>query len=299
MAAVIEPERPEPEAQRASRSFGREVLARFLRHRLAVVGSLTLLFLLLLVVLGPLVIPHDPAESDFTAFNAPPSADHWLGTDSIGRDVLARMVHGGRVSLSVGLVATAIGAAIGVPLGLYAGFQGGRVDAVLMRLADVFMSFPSIMLILVLVAVVGPSIWSVMIILGILGWPHFARLMRGGVLVAREREFVEAARALGVSTATVMFRHILPNTFAPVLVAATFRTAQAILLEASLSFLGMGVQPPQASWGNMLYDAQSITTVAEMPWIWMPPGFAIVLAVLAINFIGDGLRDALDPKMKV
>lgn len=285
--------------KKTEKSYMQAIIARFLRHRLATAGLLVLAGISLVVVLAPWLAPHDPYEIDYAAFGAAPSAKHPLGTDSIGRDVLSRLLYGGRVSLAVGFVSTFIGVLLGVPLGLLAGFRGGAVDSLVMRIADTFMSVPAIMLILVLVAVIGPNIWSVMIVLGILGWPHFARLVRGGVLVAREKEYVQAARAIGASSAAIMFKHILPNTVAPILVAATFRMAQSILLEASLSFLGMGVQPPQASWGNMLYDAQSITTLSRMPWMWVPPGIAIIIAVLSINFVGDGLRDALDPKMKV
>lgn len=281
---------------KGSKTYFQLIRERFFRHRLAVGGLALLVLIGLTVLFAPFMIPHDPYQSDFTAFSAPPGPGHPLGTDSIGRDVFARLIYGGRVSLAVGLVSTTISALLGIPLGLYAGFRGGFADALIMRIADTFMSIPAIMLILVLVAVIGPNIWSVMGVLGVLGWPHFARLLRGGVLVTREREFVHAAEVIGASNKDIMFKHILPNAIAPVLVAGTFRMAQAILLEASLSFLGMGVQPPQASWGNMLHDAQSITTLSRMPWMWVPPGVAIILAVLAINFVGDGLRDALDPK---
>lgn len=299
IAAPATVQQEDKSGDKASKTYFQAMVARFLRHRLAVAGLLVLMCIGTVVLLAPWIAPHDPYETDYAAFSAPPSSAHPLGTDSIGRDVLARLLYGGRVSLSVGLVATSIGVLIGVPLGLLAGFRGGIVDAFIMRTADTFMSVPAIMLILVLVAVIGPNIWSVMFVLGVLGWPHFARLIRGGVLVTREREFVQAAHVIGASNLTIMFKHILPNAIAPVLVAATFRMAQAILLEASLSFLGMGVQPPQASWGNMLHDAQSITTLSQMPWMWVPPGLAIIISVLAINFVGDGLRDALDPKMKL
>jgi len=289
---------PESQQQPAVRTYWQEVRRRFFRHRLAVLG-LAIVLLELALVLAAAHIAPDPYRPDPLAFRAAPSAAHKLGTDALGRDVWARLLHGGRVSLSVGLISTAISAAIGTPIGLLTGYRRGAIDTFFMRLADTFMSVPSIMLILTLVAVIGPSIWSVMAVIGVLGWPHFARLARGSVLRLREMEFVAAAQAIGASDRAVMFRHLLPNAMAPLLVAATFRMSQAILLEASLSFLGMGVQPPQASWGNMLYDAQSITVLSNMPWIWVPPGVAIVITVLAINFIGDGLRDALDPQMKL
>lgn len=282
-----------------TRTYFQDAMRRFFRHKLAIAGLLILIIEIGLVIFAGQVAGHDPYLTDPTAFAARPGPAHLLGADSLGRDVFARLLYGGRISLAVGLVSTAVAVVIGVPLGLLAGFRGGAIDHIIMRSADVFMAFPAIILILMLVAVVGPSIWSVMGVIGLLGWPFFARLIRGNVLSLREREFVQGARALGARDLHIMVRHILPNSLAPVLVAATFRISQSMLLEASLSFLGMGVQPPQASWGNMLYDAQSITTLATRPWMWMPAGVAIILSVLSINFVGDGIRDALDPKMKM
>ena len=188
---------------------------------------------------------------------------------------------------------------VGVPLGIIAGYYRKLPEACIMRVADVFMSFPAMILILVLVAVVGPSVWSVTLVIGVMGWPQFARLIYGNVLAVREKEYVESARAIGTKSAGVILKYILPNAFTPVLIAMTFRTAQAIIMESALSFLGMGVQPPQASWGNMMYDAQSITVLSSRPWMWIPPGICLILTVLSINFFGDGVRDALDPKMKL
>jgi peptide/nickel transport system permease protein len=194
------------------------------------------------------------------------------------------------------LVAVAIYLVIGTVLGVIAGNLGGPVDGVIMRIADVVLSFPSLMLIIVIVSVIGPSIYNVMLVIGLLGWPAVCRLVRGNALSLRERDFVTAARAAGVGTTRTAFRHILPNTLGEIIVAGTFGVAAAILTEAGLSFLGLGVQPPMASWGNMLIDAQSLTILESMPWLWLPPGLMIALSVLSINFVGDGLRDALDPR---
>ena len=210
-----------------------------------------------------------------------------------------RLVYASRVSLSVGLVAVSISLLIGTILGVIAGYTGGPVDAFVMRLSDVVLSFPLLMIIIVIVSVVGPSVYNVMVVIGLLSWPAVARLVRGNVLSLREQDFIIAARASGVPDRRIALRHILPNTMAEVVVAGTFGVAAAILIEAGLSFLGMGVQPPMASWGNMLIDAQSLTILESMPWLWIPPGLMIALAVLSINFVGDGLRDALDPRSLV
>lgn len=272
------------------------VWRRFRRHRLATIGAAILLVLVVLAVAAPLIAPYDPFAIDLRAYRTPPSAAHWLGTDSSGRDVLSRVLYAGRISLSVGLVAVSIYIAIGVVLGGLAGFYGGWLDAAIMRLADVVLAFPSLIIIITVVALIGPSVYNVMIVIGCLGWPPIARLVRGNVLSLRERDFVAAARASGAGGGRILARHVLPNAVAPVIVAASFGMAQAILLEAALSFLGLGVQPPTPSWGNMLTDAQSFTVLEDMVWLWLPPGAMIALAVLAINFVGDGLRDALDPQ---
>jgi len=271
------------------------VWRRFRRHRLAMIGLAVLVMLVFLAVFAPLISEHKPEAIDLSAYRLGPSADHPLGTDIAGRDIFSRLLYAGRVSLSVGLVAVSIYTAIGVVLGALAGYFGGWVDATIMRLADVVLSFPTLIIIITLASVLGPSIYNVMLAIGLLGWPPIARLLRGELLSLREREFVIGARAVGCSDLRLIFRYLLPNAMAPVLVAATFGIAYAILIEAGLSFLGLGVQPPTSSWGNMLTDAQSLTVLESMPWLWLPPGLMIALAVLSINFIGDGLRDALDP----
>ncbi|HWI51665.1 MAG TPA: oligopeptide ABC transporter permease [Symbiobacteriaceae bacterium] len=274
------------------------VLRRFLRHKLAVVGLVILTFLVLMAVFAPQIAPYDPNKFDAVSMVDTPTKAHPLGLDQVGRDVLSRVIYASRISLSVGVVAVGIYVVLGTILGSIAGFYGGWLDVLLTRLADMFLSFPQIMLILVIVSMVGPSIWNIMVVLGLLGWPAIFRIVRGQFLTLREQDFVQAGRGMGATDWRLIFRHILPNSMGPILVAATFGTATAILTEASLSYLGLGVQPPQASWGNLLIQAQSTTVIEKQPWLWVPPGMLIFIAVLAINFVGDGLRDALDPRLK-
>lgn len=248
-------------------------------------------------VAAPVVAPHDPYACDLQAYRQPPSRLHLLGTDSAGRDVLSRLIYAGRVSLSVGLVSVGLSASIGIILGSLSGYHGGKVDTVVMRFTDVVMSFPGLVVMITLVAVMGPSIYNCMLAIGLLGWPGICRLVRAEVLSLRERDYVQAAVCVGNTTGRVIMRHLLPNVLPTIMVNVTFGLAGAIISEASLSFLGLGVPPPVPSWGNMMFDAQSITILATMPWMWLPPGIMICLSVLAINFIGDGLRDALDPQM--
>lgn len=271
---------------------------RFRRHRLALTGMIMLAILTAAAIIGPFLVPFSPTETDLLSLKAPPDGTHLLGTDAAGRDVLARLLQAGRVSLAVGVVAVAIYVAIGVVLGGIAGYAGGWIDGLIMRLADMVLSFPAIIVIITLVSILGPSLFNVMLVIGLLGWPPITRLVRGEFLSLRERDFVVASRSTGAPDLRIIFRHIMPNALTPVIVNATFGMAQAILLEAALSFLGLGVQPPTASWGNMLNAAQSITILEDMPWLWFPPGLMIVLSVLSINFVGDGLRDALDPRMR-
>ena len=281
-------------------SFWVLALRRFLRHRLAVTGMIVMALVAALAAGARYVAPHSPTALDPVAFQAAPSETHPLGTDSVGRDVLSRLIYAARVSLTVGVCAVSIYVLIGTAVGAVAGYYGGAVDLILSRMMDVMLSFPPLIIILFAVSIFGrPSLWNVVIVLGLLGWPALARLVRGQFLSLRGLEFVLAARATGASDARVVLRHVLPNALAPVLVAATFGVANAILIEAALSFLGLGVQPPTPSWGNMLTDAQSLTVLERMPWLWAPPGFMILISVLSINFIGDGLRDALDPGLRL
>jgi peptide/nickel transport system permease protein len=281
-------------------TYLRDTAGKFMEHRLAVFGLILLSIEIVLVVFIPLVFKLDPYMSDAMGFGAkPPGGIHLLGTDVLGRDIFSRLVYGGRTSLVVGISSSLIGLILGAPLGLFAAYYRGWTETAVMRLADIFMSFPAMILILVLVAVVGTSIWSVTIVIGILGWPQYARLIHAKVLSVREMEYVESARAVGTRSMGIILKYILPNSVAPILIQFTFRTAQAIIMESSLSFLGMGIQPPTSSWGNMMYDAQAISILANKPFVWVPPGLALVLTVLSINSVGDGIRDAMDPKTKI
>ncbi|WP_100486977.1 oligopeptide ABC transporter permease [Sporolactobacillus pectinivorans] len=274
-------------------SYLHMIARRFFKHKLAVAGLVIFSLIILIALLAPVLSPYDPNKI-FSEFEAAPSSAHLLGTDTVGRDVLSRMIYGSQVSIIVGIGAVAIYVVIGIVLGLVAGYLGGWVDMLIMRITDVFMSFPYFMVILVLVSIVGPSLLNITAVIGFLGWPAIARLVRGSVLSIKEMDYVKAGVALGYSTPKILFQHILPNALAPIVVNATFGVASAIIMEASLSFLGMGVRPPAASWGNMLTQAESITVLSSQPWLWIPPGLMIFLAVLSANFIGDGLRDAVE-----
>jgi peptide/nickel transport system permease protein len=272
---------------------------RFRRHRLALGGATVVAVLALVSLLAPVIGGHNPDEMNLGAVSQAPSWEHWLGTDMIGRDVLTRLLYAGRVSLSVGLVAVGIYMTIAIVIGSIAGFYRGWVDNLLMRITDAIMCFPTLIIIISIVAMVGPSIYNVMLVIGLLGWPSNARLVRGQILSLREREFVEAARCIGASDTRIVARHILPNIVAPLTVAATFGVAGTIMLEAGLSFLGLGVQPPTPSWGNMLNQAKSVEIIENMLWLWVPAGVMVAACVMSVNFIGDGLRDALDPRGKL
>lgn len=271
---------------------------RFRRHRMAVFGLGFLVLVALTALFAPVVAPHDPTAFQVGVRSNSPSATYPLGLDNLSRDNLSRLIFGARVSLAVGLVAVSIYVVIGTALGALAGYFGGAADILLTRLADAVLSFPSIMLIMIIVSVIGPSIWNVMMVLGLLGWPSIFRIVRGQFLSLRAMDFVQAGRALGASDLRLILRHLLPNSLSPILVAATFGMASAVLSEAALSFLGLGVQPPTPSWGGMLIPAQVLGVMERQPWIWLPPGLAIFMTALAINFVGDGLRDALDPRLK-
>ena len=276
----------------------RLTLRRFMRHRLAMVGLTIFVIVALLAILAPLVTTHGPNTIDLRARNQGPTSEHWFGTDRTGRDTFARVIYAGRVSLSVGVVAVAISIAIGSLLGTIAGFFGGLADSLIMRFTDVVMTFPPIVILLTLAAITGPGIEKTMLIIGLLNWPLPCRLVRAKLLTLREQELVIAARAIGATPARVVARHAFPNVLDVLIVNASLGVAVAILLEAGMSFLGVGVQPPTPSWGNMLNLARNVSVLEDAPWQWMPAGGAIVLVVLAVNFIGDGLRDALDPRMK-
>ena len=277
----------------------RNFIKRFCKNKLAVLGLIVLVAVTIIVLVVPPFLPYDEAQIDVVAFNAPPSEQHVLGTDTTGRDVLSRLLYGGRVSLFVGIISTLISVAIGIPLGLLAAFYRGWFETLVMRATDIFMTIPSTILILFLVSMFGPSIVTVTVVIGVLGWTKFARQIYGTVLSVREKDYVEGGKAIGQRDGVIIARYILPNAIAPIFISITFRIASAIILESSLSFLGMGVQMPAASWGNMLYNAQSITILKSCQWMWLPPGLALMITILSINFIGNGLRDALDPKTSI
>jgi len=277
-------------------SPSRRAVRRFFRHKLAMAGVIMIGIMALMAIAAPLISPYSFSAMDVLNSAKPPSAAHWLGTDAFGRDQVSRLIFGGRVSLSVGLVAVGIYEAIAIVLGSLAGYYSGKTDMIIMRIVDIFMTFPWLIIVIYMVSILGPSVFNCMLAIGILGWTGPTRLVRAQILSLREMDYVTAARAVGVQTDKLILRHILPGVVAPLVVHATFGVASAILTEASLSFLGLGVQPPIASWGNMMSEALQLTILEQMPWLWIPPGIAIMLAVLSINFVGDGLRDALDPK---
>ncbi|MEX2502010.1 MAG: ABC transporter permease [Trueperaceae bacterium] len=273
----------------------------FRRHRLAVASAAILIVLALAAAAAPWLAPHDPyamaiGPSGEIAFAAPPNDTFVLGTDAVGRDVASRLIHGGRVSITIGLVAALVAISVGSLLGAIAGWFGGTTDRVVSRFADAVAAFPALFLILTISSFVAPSIVNVIVIIGFLSWMPSFRLMRAEVLKLREQPYVEAVRALGAHDPRILARHLIPNAIGPIVVQATLGVAEAILTESALSFLGLGVQPPVASWGNMLADARSVTVLRSQPWLWLPPGIAIFVTVLAINFLGDGLRDAWNPR---
>ena len=275
-------------------SYFQTVFRRFRKHHLAMVSIIILAVLVSAAILAPIIAPYDP-NAIAGPFSGAPSKEFWLGTDQIGRDVLSRLLYGMRVSLLVGVMATLISTVIGVILGLLAGYFGGFIDMVIMRFTDMVMSFPYILLVLVAAAIFKPGMWNIILILGFVDWPGIARLVRGNVLTLRETNFIKGNIVAGMPVRHILFSEILPNTVAPILVYATSVLALSMLDEAALSFLGMGVQLPTASLGNMLNGAQSLTVLTSQPWLWLPPGLLIVILVTGINFVGDGLRDALDP----
>lgn len=273
------------------------VCKRFCRHRLAVVCFFLLLALVTVALLAPVIAPYAPTKPDMRAIGGkPPSETHLLGTDNSGRDVFSRLLYGTRISLMVGALATVVSTAIGVTLGLAAGFFGGWVDRIISGVTDMVMSFPYILLVLVAAAVFSPGLWTIILILGFVNWPGMCRLVRGNVLSLRETNFIRSDVTAGMPRRYILFSEILPNTVAPVLVYATSVFALSILDEAALSFLGQGVQPPTASLGNLLNAARSYTLLTGKPWLWLPAGVVVILLVVCINLVGDALRDALDPR---
>lgn len=282
-------------------SEGRRLWRKFTRNPIGVVGGIILLTVIMGAVLADYVAPHEPNKQRLMARFKPPfwaaegSMTYMLGTDNVGRDIWSRIIHGSRISLMVGICAVGISMLIGVTLGLVAGFWGGRTDATIMALVDIMLAFPQLILAFAMVAVLGPGIGNIILVLGLTGWERYARVVRGEVLALREREFVQAARAIGVSNLRIAFGHIMPNTFSSVIVMATLQTAQAILAEAALSFLGLGTGRTYPSWGQMISLGRDYISIAW--WLSTFPGLAILLTVLAINLVGDRIRDVLDPRV--
>jgi peptide/nickel transport system permease protein len=273
-----------------------EFTRRFAKNKIAVAGLAVVILLFVVALAAPYLAPYRPDEIHTSSILEPPSRAHLMGTDILGRDVLSRVIYGAGVSLSVGFVAVGISIAIGMLLGALSGYYRGPVDSIIMRFVDVMLCFPSFFLILAVIALIGPSIWNIMIVIGVTSWMGVTRLVRAEFLSIRERDFVQAAVSQGASDARIIFLHILPNSMAPVLVAATLGVAAAVLIESSLSFLGIGVQPPDPSWGNILTEGKDNIEIAW--WLSVFPGLAILITVLGYNLLGEGIRDSLDPRLR-
>lgn len=292
-----------PLRRQAETSLARSIWRRFRRHKMALVGATLMLLIVVIVAAAPITARYSPTKQDLRNRLKPPTAQHWLGTDELGRDVWSRIVYGGRISLTVGLLAMGVAIIIGTVIGLVSGFYGGAIDNVLMRFTEVFLTFPRLFVLILLTTFLRaanlpgmrPGTFApIAFVIGILAWMTVARLVRATTLELRNREFVTAAIGVGASNTRIMFQHILPNVASPIIVAATLGLAGAIISESGLSYLGFGVQPPTPTWGNLLRNAQSQMTIA--PWTAIFPGLAIFIVVLAVNFLGEGLRDALDPR---
>ncbi|MCP4650088.1 MAG: ABC transporter permease [PVC group bacterium] len=266
-------------------------MKKILKHKLAVSGSVIIIAMVILAILAPFFCRYSPDDIDIGQYLLPPSADHLLGTDQLGRDLFSRMVYGARISLSVGFISVGLAVIIGMFFGAIAGYYGGITDAVIMRFVDIMLCFPKLFLILALVALFEPSIYIIMVVIGVTSWMGIARLLRAEILSLKQRDFVLAAKACGVSDVVIIMRHLIPNAIGPIIVNATLGVAAAILLESGLSFLGLGVQPPTASWGNILMDAKFTLGIAW--WMTVFPGVAIFITVLGYNLLGEGLRDTL------
>lgn len=265
---------------------------------MAVLSLAIITVFILVSIFAPVISPYDPNKTDLRSMRLEPSAEHLLGTDDLGRDVFTRLIYGGRISIAVGLASMLLQIVIGVTTGAIAGYFGGFVDKVIMRFVDLIMCFPFFVIAIALAAVLGGSIVNLILIIGMLMWPGIARIVRAEVLVIKESEFIQASRALGLNAWEILIRNVLPNILSSILVASTLSIASGILMEATLSFLGLGVRPPDPSWGNMLVAAQNMAVLKNQWWLWIPPGFTVVLMVLSINFLGDGLRDALDARQQ-
>ena len=271
---------------------------KFLNNRLAVLGLIIFTIIILASIFAPLLSPYDPMRVDLRSMRQPPSFDHWFGTDSTGRDVFTRVLFGGRVSIFIGLGSAILSAVVGIAVGCYAGYKGGWIDVIALRISEIFMSFPQIILVLLLVSITGQSLFNLMAIFILTGWGGMYRLARARMLSLREEEYVQALRSFGLSTFTICYKHMLPNALSPIMVNITLSTAMFILTEAGLSFLGLGVPLNIPTWGNILNVAQDILILQNYWWMWGPVGIVISVFVLCVNFIGDGLRDSTDPSQQ-
>ena len=279
-------------------AYFHDAVERFMHHKLAVAGMAVVIVEILLLITLPMVMELEP-NAITPAINMAPDKTHLLGTDTYGRDTFSRLIYGGRTSLKIGFFSVLVQAAIGIPLGIIAGYYGKWAEVIIMRLADMFQSIPSMCLNIVLVSVLSPSAETLILVIGVMGWPAFVRLLYAKVLSIKEKEYVEAARTTGTGNLVIMLKYILPNAISPALVAFTFGIPSAILTESALSFLGLGIQIPETSWGNMLNAAQSVAIISTKPWLWIPAGMCIFITLISVNLFGDGLRDALDPKTKI
>lgn len=280
------------------KTVDQSALRELLKDGRARIGIGVVIVIVAMGIAAPIIARHDPNAINLINLLEPPSSQHWLGTDIQGRDVWARLVYGARISFTVGIVSQSIALLLGVSLGIIAGFYGKWIDEVVMRLADITLAFPTLLLLIAMTAAFQPSLTVVFIMIGVVGWAGIARLVRGQVLVVRELDYVQAGRALGAGNMRIMMQHVLPNVIAPVIIAATLGVAGAIMAEAALSFLGLGVQPPTASWGSMIADGRDLDQLRNAPWTSVAPGLAIGLAVLGFNLLGDALRDVLDPRYR-
>ncbi|NBJ69293.1 ABC transporter permease [Roseburia sp. 1XD42-34] len=290
---------PKPDQQIKSKpeTLAKIMWEKFMQNKLALIGVIILIMIIAAALLAPLLATHHPDEQFLTDRLAPPGSEYWLGTDTLGRDLYSRMLYGAQISLLVGFASVTGSIFIGTVVGAVAGYYGGKLDALLMRIVDVVISFPSMFLLITLVTIIDPSLYTLILIFALFGWTGTARLVRGEFLTLRTREYVLAARTMGIRNIRIIFSHILPNAMGPIIVAATLGIGGVILAESALSYLGLGVQPPTASWGNMLQDAQGLSVMKNAWWYPLIPGLMILITVLSFNFVGDGLRDALDSRV--
>lgn len=286
------------DAVNKNRSYWGEVLYRLRKNRMAMISLYVLMLIILLCAIVPMISPYAIETTNMSNSDQKPSSEHLLGTDKIGRDLFVRLFYAGRISLGVALAVVTIECTIGVILGSLAGYYGGKIDAFIMRLAEIFLSFPFMIICITIVSILGNSIITLILVLAVLSWPSIARIVRGQILTLREMEYMEACEALGISDFRRIFKHLLPNVLAYVIVYATLGMAHVILTETSLSFLGLGVSPPIPTWGNMIQEARNTLIIQYKWWYWIPPGICIFISVMCFNILGDGLRDAIDPKMK-